>query len=116
MERKKDEEEKERSKQRMEKVMVEGNVMLKESTLEIKKSNLHHAEANKEKVLLWKQQMAIDLVSRIKACKEKIEMMEDKLDDMTQTKLSHKYQRFQERKKKAEDELEELKKKLEQYK
>ena len=68
MERKKDEEEKERSEQRMDKVMAEGNEMLKESTKEIKKSNLHHAEANKEKVLFRKQQMAIDLTSRIKAC------------------------------------------------
>ena len=115
MERKKDEEEKQRSEQRMEKVIAEGNEMLKESTLEIKKSNEHHAEANKEKALLRKQQMAIDLVSRIKACEEKIEMLEDKLDDMVQTKLSHKYRRFQERKKRAEDELEELKKTLEQY-
>ena len=115
MERKKDEEEKERSEQRMEKVMADGNAMLKESTIEIKKSNQHHAEANKEKALFREQQMAIDLNSRIKACEEKIEELEDKLDDMSPSKLSHKYQRLQKRKKKAEEELQELKMKLEQY-
>jgi len=115
MEQKKDKEENEKSEQRMEKVMAEGNTMLKESTMEIKKSNQHHAEANKEKALFQKQQMAIDLVSRINACEEKIKRLEDKLDETNPTKLSTTYRRLEKRKKKAEEELQELKMKLEQY-
>jgi len=103
------------AEQRIEKVMAEGNAMLKDSTIEIRKSNEHHAESNKEKKLLRNQQMAIDLSSCIREYKNKIEMLEDKLDKMTLSKLSHKYRRFEDRKKKAEDELDKLKKKLEQY-
>ena len=59
--------------------------------------------------------MAIDLTSQIKACEDKIETLDDKLDETNQTKLSTTYRRLQKRKKKAEEELQELKMKLEQY-
>ena len=107
------EDEKREGEERLEKIMVEGNQVLKESNEEIKISNKHKADANKEKELFRKQQMAINLSLRIKECQEKIEMCEDKLDE--ENEGSAKFRRFLKRKNDATDEMKDFQKKLEQY-